>query len=47
MVKGGIYRYFIVIEKKVFYGKSVYFFLLEIVCEEKLDILIMGWFYFL
>lgn len=47
MVEGGTYRHLTAIEKKAFYGKSSYPSLPEIVREEKPDILIMGWPYFL
>ena len=47
MVEGGTYRHLTAIEKKAFYGKSAYPSLPEIVREEKPDILIMGWPYFL
>ena len=47
MVEGGTYRHLTAIEKKAFYGKSSYPSLPEIVREDKPDILIMGWPYFL
>lgn len=47
MVEGGTYRHLTSTEKKAFYGKSAYPALPEIVREERPDILVMGWPYFL
>jgi len=47
MVEGGMYKHLTALEKKMFYGKSGYPSLPEIIREEKPDILVMGWPYFL
>ena len=47
MVEGGSYKHLTAIEKKMFYGKMAYPSLPQIVNEEKPDILVMGWPYFL
>lgn len=47
MVEGGTYKHLTAPERKGFYGKSAYPSLPEIVNEEKPDILVMGWPYFL
>ena len=47
MVEGGTYKHLTTEEKKMFYGKSAYPALPDIVRKEKPDILVMGWPYFL
>ncbi|MEG0037845.1 MAG: glycosyltransferase family 4 protein [Bacteroides sp.] len=47
MVEGGTYKHLTAIEKKMFYGKTGYPSLPQIVREEQPDILVMGWPYFL
>lgn len=47
IVEGGAYRHLTAPEKKMFYGKSGYPSLPEIIGEEKPDILVIGWPYFL
>lgn len=47
MVEGGTYNHLFTPEKKMFYGKSAYPALPEIVLQEKPDIVVMGWPYFL
>lgn len=47
MVEGGTYKHLTTLEKKMFYGKSAYPALPEIVLQEKPDIVVMGWPYFL
>lgn len=47
MVEGGSYRHLTTLEKKMFYGKSAFPALPEIISEEKPDIVVMGWPYFL
>ena len=47
MVEGGIYKHLTTPEKKMFYGKSAFPALPEIIAEEKPDIVVVGWPYFL
>lgn len=47
MVEGGTYKHLTTPEKKMFYGKTAYPALPEIVRVERPDILVMGWPYFL
>ncbi len=47
MVEGGTYRHLMTPEKKMFYGKSAYPALPDILRQEQPDILVMGWPYFL
>lgn len=47
MVEGGTYRHLTTPEKKAFYGKSSFPALPRIIAEEKPDIVVMGWPYFL
>lgn len=47
MVEGGAYRHLTTAEKKAFYGKSSFPALPRIIAEEKPDIVVMGWPYFL
>lgn len=47
MVEGGAYRHLTTAEKKAFYGKSSFPALPRIIVEEKPDIVVMGWPYFL
>ena len=47
MVEGGTYKHLTTPEKKMFYGKTAYPALPEIVLQEKPDIIVMGWPYFL
>lgn len=47
MVEGGTYKHLSTFEKKMFYGKSAYPALPEIVKQEQPDLLVMGWPYFL
>lgn len=47
MVEGGIYKHLTTPEKKMFYGKSAFPALPEIIAEEKPDIVVIGWPYFL
>lgn len=47
MVEGGTYHHLTTLEKKMFYGKSAFPALPEIISEEKPDIVVMGWPYFL
>ena len=47
MVEGGTYKHLTTPEKKMFYGKSAFPALPEIIAEEKPDIVVVGWPYFL
>lgn len=47
MVEGGTYKHLTTLEKKMFYGKSAYPALPEIVLQENPDIVVSGWPYFL
>lgn len=47
MVESGSYKHLTSPEKKIFYGKTAYPQLPEIIREEQPDILVMGWPYFL
>lgn len=47
MVEGGTYKHLMTPEKKMFYGKSAFPALPGIIAEEKPDIVVMGWPYFL
>ncbi len=47
MVEGGTYKHLTTPEKKMYYGKTAYPALSEIVKEEQPDIVVMGWPYFL
>lgn len=47
MVEGGTYKHLTTPEKKMFYGKTAYPALPEIVRQEHPDIVVMGWPYFL
>lgn len=47
MVEGGTYRHLMTPEKKMFYGKSAYPALPDILRQEQPDIIVMGWPYFL
>lgn len=47
MVEAGAYKHLNTTEKKMFYGKSAYPALPEIIRQEKPDIIVMGWPYFL
>ncbi|WP_290381655.1 glycosyltransferase family 4 protein [Bacteroides acidifaciens] len=47
MVEGGTYKHLTTLEKKAFYGKSSFPALPRIIAEEKPDIVVMGWPYFL
>ena len=47
MVEGGTYKQLMTLEKKMFYGKSAFPALPGIIAEEKPDIVVMGWPYFL
>ena len=47
MVEGGTYKHLTTFEKKAFYGKSSFPALPRIIAEEKPDIVVMGWPYFL
>ena len=47
MVEGGTYKHLTTEEKKMFYGKSAFPALPEIIAEEKPDIVVVGWPYFL
>ena len=47
MVEGGAYKHLTTPEKKLFYGKSAFPALPEIIAEEKPDIVVVGWPYFL
>ena len=47
MVEGGAYKHLTTPEKKMFYGKSAFPALPEIIAEEKPDIVVVGWPYFL
>lgn len=47
MVDGGSYKHLTAPEKKMWYGKSAYPSLSEIIREEQPDLLVMGWPYFL
>lgn len=47
MVEGGAYKHLTTPEKKMFYGKSAYPALPEIIRDEQPDIVVMGWPYFL
>lgn len=47
MVEGGTYKHLTTLEKKMFYGKSAYPALPEIVLQENPDIAVLGWPYFL
>ncbi len=41
--EGGIYKHLTTPEKKMFYGKSAFPALPEIIAEEKPDIVVVGW----
>jgi broad specificity polyphosphatase/5'/3'-nucleotidase SurE len=43
MVEGGTYKHLTTPEKKMFYGKSAFPALPEIIAEEKPDIVVVGW----
>lgn len=47
MVEGGSYKHLTTLEKKMFYGKSGFPALPDIITEEKPDIVVVGWPYFL
>lgn len=47
MVEGGTYKHLTTLEKKMFYGKSSYPALPEIIQNEQPDIIVLGWPYFL
>lgn len=47
MVEGGTYKHLTTSEKKMFYGKSAYPTLPDIILQEQPDIVVMGWPYFL
>lgn len=47
MVEGGTYKHLNTLEKKMFYGKSAYPALPQIVQQTKPDIVVLGWPYFL
>lgn len=47
MVKGGTYRHLTTPEKKMFYGKSAFPALPDLIHLEKPDLVVMGWPYFL
>lgn len=47
MVEGGTYKRLMTSEKKMFYGKSAYPTLPDIIRQEQPDIVVMGWPYFL
>lgn len=47
MVEGGTYKHLTTLEKKMLYGKIAFPRLPEIISEEKPDIVVMGWPYFL
>lgn len=47
MVEGGTYRHLTTPEKKMFYGKSAFPALPDLISREKPDLVVMGWPYFL
>lgn len=47
MAEGGCYKHLTTLERKMFYGKSSFPALPQIITEEKPDIVVMGWPYFL
>lgn len=47
MVEGGTYRHLTTPEKKMFYGKSAFPTLPDLISREKPDLVVMGWPYFL